>query len=320
MSRTFSAVAIAVIAAMSLAFAPEAHADYPSRPITMIVPWSAGGSTDQTGRALAAAAQKHLGQPIVILNRPGATTTLGMTELAAAAPDGYTIGTLSTSSYLVPLTGQRVPYDMLKSFSFISYYGDNLIGAAVLADKPWRTLQELIADGKARPGRITYGTAGVNTTQHLTTEALQLQTGARFIHVPQRGSAESMPALLGRHVDFITEVSVWAPFIEAGQVRLLALNTAERTEAYPDVPTFKELGFRSLRSVQAIIGPAGLPEDIRQKLEGAFRKALDDPSFREVMKRLRMLVVDIPGAEVRKLVEEEIETARDLIEHIKKGQ
>src|SRR6185436_11205107 len=123
-----------------------ATAEFPDRPITMIIPWAPGGSTDQTGRVLAKAAEASLGQPIVILNKPGASTTLGMAELTAARPDGYTIGTLSSSTYMIPMRGGRtVQYDPIKSFSWISYYGDNLIGVAVLVDSKWKTLQELIA-------------------------------------------------------------------------------------------------------------------------------------------------------------------------------
>jgi tripartite-type tricarboxylate transporter receptor subunit TctC len=290
---------------------------FPDRPINLIVPWAAGGSTDQTGRVLAKAAEEHLGQPIVIVNKPGASTTLGMIELAQAEPDGYTIGTLSSTTYMVPLTGQAVPYDMMKSFSFISYYGDNLIGIAVLKDKPWKTLKELVDDGKKNPGKITYGTGGVNTTQHMMIEALSQRSGAKFTHIPQRGSAGSIPAILGGHVDFISEVSVWAPYIESDQVRLLVINTPKRSAGFPDVPTYNELGYDALRSVQAIIGPAGIPEDRRAKLEAAFRKALEDRTFQEVMKKLRMEIVDMSGSETRDAIAKEIETAKRLISSVK---
>jgi tripartite-type tricarboxylate transporter receptor subunit TctC len=122
-----------------------------------------------------------------------------------------------------------------------------------------------------------------------------------------------MPALLGGHVDFITETSVWAPFIENGQVRLLAVTTPERAAGYPDVPTLNELGYQSLRSVQAIIGPAGMPEDVRMRLETAFRKALSDQAFKQTMGRLHMEIVDMPGAEVKKLVAGEVRRAKELI-------
>lgn len=306
-------------AAIAIATVPAgfARAEYPEKPITMIVPWTAGGSTDQTARVLAKAAEAQLGQPIVIVNRPGASTTIGMAELAKAKPDGYTIGTLSSSGYLVALQGRQLPFHPINDFSYISYYGDNVIGVAVLADAPWKTLGELIEVGKKEPGKLKYGTAGVGTTQHLTTEALQRSSGAKFVHVPQQGSAASMPALLGRHVDFLMETSVWAPFVADKQVRLLAVTTPQRAKAYPDVPTMNELGFKSLRSVQAIIGPAGLSEPIRAKLESAFRQALNDKAFRETMERLAMEVVDLPGAEVKKLVEGEYELARQLVGEIK---
>ena len=309
------------IAAMGLAIAAmlsdPARAEYPEKPITMIVPWAAGGSTDQTARVLAKAAEAHLGQTIVIINRPGASTTIGMAELAKANPDGYTIGTLSSTAYLVALQGRQLPFHPINDFSYISYYGDNVIGVAVLDKSPYKTLGDIVAEGKTNPGKLKYGTAGVGTTQHLTTEALQRFSGAKFVHVPQQGSAASAPALLGGHVDFIMETSVWAPFVEDKQVRLLAVTTPKRAKAYPDVPTLSELGYKSLRSVQAIIAPAGLPEPIRAKLEGAFRKALADKAFQETMQRLAMEVVDLPGAEVKKLVEGEYELAKQLVSDIK---
>jgi tripartite-type tricarboxylate transporter receptor subunit TctC len=239
-----------------------------------------------------------------------------MSELAAAKPDGYTIGTLSSTTYLIPLRGRAVPYDMLKSFSYVSYYGDNLIGVAVLAESKYTTFKDLIEDGKKNPGKIKYGTAGVGSTQHLTTEAVQLATGAKFVHVPQKGSAASGPALLGRHVDFITETSVWAPHVEAKSVRLLAITTPTRAESFPEIPTLQELGYESMRSVQAIIAPAGVPEPVRAKLETAFRKALADETFRSAMKRLHMQVIDLPGKDVEQIVRKEIEQARALIEKL----
>ena len=309
--------ALAIAVGSGVVSSSYARAEYPDKPITMIVPWAAGGSTDQTARVLAKAAEASLGQPIVIVNRPGASTTLGMAELAKAKPDGYTIGTLSSTAYLVALQGRQLPFDPINDFSYISYYGDNVIGVAVLASSPLKTLGDLIETGKKEPGKLKYGTAGIGTTQHLTTEALQRSSGAKFVHVPQQGSAASAPALLGGHVDFIMETSVWAPFVEDKQVRLLAVTTPQRAKGYPDVPTMTELGFKSVRSVQAIIAPAGLPEPVRAKLETAFRKALSDKAFQDTMQRLAMEVVDLPGPEVKKLVEGEYQLAKELIGEVK---
>ena len=296
-----------------------AHAQkYPEHPITLIIPWAAGGSTDQTGRALAKAAQAYLGQPIVPLNKPGATTTIGMAELARAKPDGYTIGTLSSSSYLLALQGRELPYHPIDAFSYISYYGDNLIGIAVPADSRWKTLADLIAEAKANPGKLNYGTAGIGTTQHLSTDALTLATGAQFTHIPQQGSAGSMTALLGKHVDFITETSVWAPHVAAGRVRLLAVTSPKRAVAYPNVPTFGEYNVAQIRSVQAIIGPAGMQEPVRKTLEAAFRKALKDPGFVNTMRILAMEIIDLSGPETRQVVEQEFVRARMVIAKTRK--
>lgn len=318
-SRSITAVAVLVIATV-MSLGGAARAEYPDKAITMIVPWTAGGSTDQTARVLAKAAEASLGQPIVIINQPGASTTIGMAALAAAKPDGYTIGTLSSTGYLIALQGRQLPFDPIDAFSYISYYGDNVIGIAVKSDAPWKTLQDLIDDGRKRPGAIKYGTAGVGTTQHLTSEAIQFSSKAKFVHVPQQGSAASMPALLGGHVDFITETSVWAPFVEDKQVRLLAVTTPQRSKLYPDVPTLNELGYKSLRSVQAIIAPAGLPEPIRAKLESAFRKALSDEAFKDTMDRMSMEIIDLPGADVKKLVESEYALAGNLLKEIGKAK
>ncbi len=316
-SKTITAAFSALAAVALFASAGAARAEFPDRPINLIIPWDAGGSTDQTARVLAKAAEKVLGQPIVPVNKPGAATVLGMTELAAAKPDGYTLGVLSTSSYLIPLAGRQVQYDPEKSFSYVSYYGDNLIGVAVPANAPWKTLKELIDDGRKNPGKVKFGTGGVGTTQHLSIEGLMVETGAKFVHIPQKGSAGSVPALLGAHVDFISETSVWAPFVEQKELRLLSVNTPARSPRFPDTPTMNEMGFKSLRSVQAIIAPAGVPEAARLKLEGAFRAALKDQGFIDTMNRLAMVVVDLPGAEVKKLVDSEIASARTLLAQIK---
>lgn len=290
--------------------ASAAQADYPDKPIRMIVPWAAGGSTDVTARALAKAAEEQLGQPIIIVNVPGASTTIGMAQLNRAAPDGYTIGTLSSTSYNFALSGQKLSYDPVHGFSYISYYGDNLIGVAVPAASPFRTLQQLVAFGKGN--RLTYGTAGAVTTQHLIGAGLQKASGAQIDHIPMNGSAGSINALLGRHVDFAIETSVWMPHLQSGTVRVLAVNTPERSKHLPNVPTLRELGFPFLRSVQGIIAPPGLPEPIRARLESAFRKALTDPAFVAVMDRLSMEVIDMSGKDTKVLVEREFQKAQQL--------
>ncbi len=294
------------------------QANYPDHPITMIVPWAAGGVTDLTARALAKAAEPALGQTIVILNKPSAGNAVGLAELSKAKPDGYTIGTLASTSYMFPISGKEVPYDVLNSFTYVSYFGDNLLGIVVRKDAPWQTLKELIEDGRKNPGKFKFGTSGVGTTQHLMMEGIMADSGVKFVHIPQVGGAATATALLGGHIDFLSDASSWASFVEQGQMRVLAVSTPTRSEVYPDAPTLSELGFRSSRSVGAIIAPAGLPEPIRAKVEGAFRKAVDDPAVAEAMKRLAVVRISLPGKDAKEIVAQEISRARALVEAIKK--
>lgn len=293
-----------------LGLAGPAAAEYPERPISLIVPWPPGGATDLSSRTLAQIAEKALGQPIVVVNRSGAAGFIGMSAVAHAKPDGYTIGTMSTSHFLGPLTGTKTNFEPL-DLTYVMNYGDNLIAVAVRADSPWRTLNEAIEHSRKKG--LTYGTAGVNSAQHIMMESVAKASGADFVHVPYQGSAASVPALLGGHVDLLMEVSAWAPYVKSGQMRLLAVSTPVRSDVYPDVPTLKELGFDSLRSMQAIVAPKGLPEPIRARLETAFRAATADPAFQNTITQLSMQVVDQPGAEVKAFVERETGRARDMI-------
>lgn len=288
-------------------------AEYPERHITLIVPWNAGGSTDLSVRPLASAAEKYLGQPVVLVNKPGATATIGMSELARAAPDGYTMAVYNAATYMAPMTGVKVAYDPVKSFSFISYYGDNLIGIVVGKNARWRTLKELIESGKRDPGKISFGNPGSSTTEALMAEGLQTHSGAKFISVPYTGVAPALAALLGGHVDFISATSAWAPHVAKGELRLLALNSGSRVNIYPDVPTLNELGYPYLRSIAALAAPAGVPDDRRAKLENAFRMALKSEGFVKAMDTLRMAIVDMSGEETMRTVQREIETAKKFL-------
>jgi len=286
----------------SLALAQD---DFPSRPITLIIPWAAGGTSDMIGRALAKAAGEHLGQQIIVVNRSGASTQIGIAAVTQAKPDGYTIGTLSSSTYALQAQGQKLPFDVNDSLSYISYIGDNTVGIAVRADSPYKTLKELLDAARAKPEELRFGTAGPGSTPHLLIESLSDAARAKFTHVPYQGSAATMPALLGGFVDFVCDVSSWAPFVRDGRVRLLAVAAPRRIEEYSSVPTLTELGYPQVRNIQAVIGPKGIPGPIRDKLEVAFRKALQGQEFQSSMQRLSMTIVDMPGEQVANLVRKE---------------
>lgn len=288
----------------------QAQEQFPDKPIRLIVPWAAGGTSDVTARALAQAAEAQLKQPIVVLNAPGASTTIGMGQIHRASADGYTIGTLSSTSYNIALSGEKLPYDPIEGFSYICYYSDTLIGIVVPASSPFQTLQELIAHAKTN--RLTYGTAGALTTQHLIGAGLRKATGAQIDHIPMNGSAGAINAVLGKQVDFIIETSAWMPHLQNGNVRVLAVNTPERSKFLPNVPTLRELNFPYLRSVLGLIGPPNMPEPIRARLEAAFRKSLTAPSFVGVMDRMSMDVIEMSGAETKALVQREFQRAQQL--------
>src|SRR4029079_13621897 len=158
---------------------------------TMIIPWNPGGSADLSSRPLARAVEEYLGETGVILNKPGASSTIGLRELARAEPDGYTIGSLTSAGYMAPLTGTKADYDPVKSFSFISYAGDTLLGIVVRKNAKWKTLQDLIADGKEHPGVVNYGAPGVSSTPNLIVRALQTQTCAKLTTVPDHDTHQT---------------------------------------------------------------------------------------------------------------------------------
>lgn len=302
----------AVALMLCMAVPGIAQADFPEHEITVVVPWPPGGSTDQITRALAEAAEKELGQTVIVVNKPGASSTLAMTELANTEPDGYTLGVMSTSSILQPLQG-RGRYDVVEDFAHILHFADSTIGIVVQDDSDITSFDELIERGKSDPGALKYGTSGVGSVQHLVMEGVQADTGAKFVHIPQGGGNESVTALLGGHVDFINEVTTWAPHVEAGTLRPLVLTTAQRVSEYPDVPTLSEKGFETVRSVQIIVAPAGIPEQAQEALEQAFLAATSSHEFQQAMDRLRMQTLTDTGAQARETVGQQQALSKELL-------
>lgn len=255
---------------------------FPSKPITFVVPFAPGGISDIMARAIGAAAEKELGQPFLILNKPSPGNVLGLAEVNKAKPDGYTIGIWTNSAYTFPIGMKTtVPYDGIDGFTFVRSYGEFVLGIVVRADSRFKTLQDLIDEGRKSPGKPKYGTVGVNSTQHLIAESVQKDSGAKWVHVPQTGTAAGIANVLGGHLDFLSDASSWASNVRQGQLRLLAYTGDRRSKYFPDAPTFKELGFNVVRSRGAIVAPAGLPPEILKKLDTAIDNALRDPRVRE---------------------------------------
>lgn len=258
---------------------------FPAKPITLIVPWPAGGSTDTHLRAFAQVASKYVGQTIIVENRPGAGGMLGPATMAKTAkPDGYTLSQLAVSAFRIPHI-QKVDWDPLKDFTYIIGISGYTFGVVVKADSPFKTLNELIAWAKANPGKLSYGSTGNGTSPHLLMEELGMKVGAQFLHVPFKGNADSTQALMGGHVMAQSDATGWGRHVDAGAFRLLVTFGEKRTKW--NAPTAKELGIDIVSySPYGIVSPAGLDPKIRGFLHDAFKKALDDPAHLKMLAQL----------------------------------
>ncbi|MGY3537379.1 tripartite-type tricarboxylate transporter receptor subunit TctC [Bradyrhizobium sp. USDA 4515] len=240
--------------------------DYPTKPITLIVPWPAGGSTDISMRAIAESASKVLGQPIAVDNKAGGGGTVGPATMAAGAkPDGYTIAQIPITVFRLPLM-QEVSWDPAKDFSYIIHLTGYTFGVTTNAESQFKTWQDVVDFAKKNPGKVTYATPGTGTSLHVGMEQIALMAGIKLTQVPFKGGAETNAAVLGQHTMLQADSTGWRPLVDAGKLRLLMVWTGARSPNYPDVPTLKELGYPMVYdSPFGIAGPQGHgPQDRRQ--------------------------------------------------------
>ena len=264
----------AAIALPNLALAQS----YPARPIRLICPWTAGGSTDAVMRALAESASKSLGQQVIIDNKPGAGGMLGANELANAKPDGYTLSQLPQGVFRIPHM-QKVQFDTLKDFTWIICLTGYTFGIVVPADSPIKSIKDLVDYAKANPGKFTYGSTGIGTSPHLAVEEFAQRAGITLNHVPFKGNAENMQAILGGHIMAASDATGWGPHVESGKLRLLATYGSKRTKRWPNIPTLDELGYKTVSdSPFGVCGPKGMEPGVVRTIHDAFRKTLDDPA------------------------------------------
>src|SRR6185295_5863766 len=276
------AAAASLVGLLAPAFGQGAT-DYPSRPITLIVPFQAGVSADLLFRGIAESASKHLGQPVIIDNKPGGSATLGPAMMANnAKPDGYTIAQLAIPVYRVPYM-QKASFDPGRDFTYIILLGGDSLGAVVMAVGPSNKCQDVIDFAKANPGKFTYATVGPATTNAIAMELMARQSGVQFTHIPTKGGGESIAAVLGGHIMCMVESPGWAPMVASGDFRLLMMLNGERSKKWPDTPVLKELGYTyEFDSPFGLAGPKGLDPAIVKKLHDAFKKAYDDPKVAEL--------------------------------------
>jgi len=262
----------------------DSAANYPNRPITFIVPNPPGGSTDLVFRLLMKEAEKHLGQPIGVVNKPGAALALGVAAITGAKADGYTIGFGPvTALYVIPHL-EKVPYHPLKDLRYLVRVGWISMGVVVKEDSPFKTFQDLIAFARKNPKKMTYGTTGTNSMPNIIMEQIAKKEGAVFTHIPYKGGMEWQTAILGGHL-VAGAGSYSHSFLEARQLRLLALFAEGKNPDFPQVPILKDLGYDvPCPFFYNVVAPAGIPDGIARKLEDAFSKAVAEPTFVKKMK------------------------------------
>ena len=260
---------------------------YPSRPITLIVPWPAGGSTDRHHRALAEIASKILNQQIVVQNAPGGGGTTGPGNMSLnARPDGYTIAQYPMGMTRIPHM-QKVPWHPVNDFSFIIGVTGYTFGFVVRSDSPYKTFKDYIEAARKEPGKINYGSTGTGTSPHLLMEEVADAAKVELNHVPFKGNADQMQALLGGHVMAASDATGWDKFVDAGQMRLLVTFGDTRTKRWPNVPTARDLGYNVVaNSPYGLVGPKGMDPVIVKTLHDAFKKAIDDPAHAAVLDQL----------------------------------
>jgi tripartite-type tricarboxylate transporter receptor subunit TctC len=282
-----------IVAAAAALFALGAQAqEYPTKPITMIVAFPPGGVAELVGRPLAASMEKSLGQPVIILNRPGAGGAVGTTVAAKAAPDGYTIlMTLSSISIFPvsdPLEGKPAPYQ-LSDFMPIALVTADPTVLVVRADSPYKTVQDFVAAAKASPGKINYSSSGVYGTLHVAMEMFAGAAGIELFHIPYQGGGPAVTALLGGQVQALASGPAAAVGqIKGGKMRALAGWGAKRLALMPELPTFKELGYKDVEFYiwSGVVAPAAIPPNVQHKLRAAVRAAAADPQFVAAMAKV----------------------------------
>ncbi|GGC32634.1 hypothetical protein GCM10011504_08560 [Siccirubricoccus deserti] len=278
------------LAGAALAAPAIAQSRYPDRPIRLIVPWPPGGSADAQLRSAAEIAGRSLGQQVVVENRAGASGTLGALYLTTQArPDGYTISQMHLSVVRRPYIVRNPPWDPVNDFTHIIGMTGWLFGIAVKSDGPIKSWADYIAYAKANPGRLTYTTSGIATTNHLTMEELATKEGLELVHVPYRASNEAAVAVASGEVMSVADSSAWAPLVDGGQLRLICVWTGERSPRFPEAPTLKELGHDMVvTSPYGLSGPKGMDPGVVRVLHDALKAALFDPANAKVRAQFDM--------------------------------
>lgn len=302
--RIMGTVLVSLLAATALVGCGAGSREkFPTKPITIIVPWAAGGGTDTVARALAKEAEKRLGQPVNVTNVTGGGGAVGHGEGLKASPDGYTL-TLGTFELVtLPIQGQT-PFTY-KDFTLLMQLNQDPATVTVRKDAEWKTLKDYIDYAKANPGKIRNANSGPGGAWHLAAALLEQKTGAKLTHVPYNGAAPGLVALMAKEVDSSTASPAEVrQHVLAGNLRILAISSEQRDPLFPDVPTFKEAGVDITYSIwRGLLAPKNLPAERAKILHDAFKKAWDSQEFQDFMKKAGLGLVYKNGEDFRKYLE-----------------
>jgi len=309
LSRYLAALAVALAAV-----APAAAADaYPSHPIRLIVPYNPGGSTDMVARRLAELAESELGQSIVIENRGGAGATLSSRAMVGARPDGYTLAVILSPTLRMPHI-TNVGYDPLKDLTYVVALAGYTVGAAVVADSPFKTFMDLVEYAKAHPDEIAYGTASVGSFSNVMMEETAARHGLKWRHIPYKGESEVIPAVMSGQLQVYAGSSTILPLVQAGKMRMLVTWGASRAPQFPDTPTLEEIdGTPPVFGPFGIVGPKGLPPEIVARLHDVFKRVADTEEFQKALFQYGMQSVYMDSAKYAQYAVEQYAAEAEIV-------
>ncbi len=297
----------------SLAGTPAQADSFPSKPIRVLIGFTAGGSTDVPFRVLAANASKILGQAVIIENKPGAGGVLPAQMMQSTAADGYTLAQIALPVLRLPYT-TKINWNPATDLDYVINLGGYTFGLVVAASSPIKTMADYMAYAKANPGQLSYGTPGALTTLHLTMEGIALQSGVTLNHIPYKGNSESLQAVLGGHVMSIADTPGWAPYVDQGKLRLLATWGEQRSAKYPKVATLKESGINLVQtSPFGLALPKGVDPKVVKILHDAFKQAMEMPNYKEALAKFDMDTLYMDGPTYTRYVADTMKAEQAVI-------